>query len=85
LPFNSGLSHLSEVTASVALGLRLTKKTIAPMMRASPAIPPNTPPTITPTGAVGVDGDGGEEPVANEVVANDAVVDVEEEGEEEAV
>ena len=79
------MSHLSEVTASITLGLRLTKKTIAPMMRASPAIPPNTPPTITPTGVVGVDDDEGEEPVANEVVANDVVVDVEEEGEEEAV
>jgi hypothetical protein len=80
------LSHLSEVTASVALRLRLTKKTIAPMIRASPVIPPNTLPTITPTGAVGVDDEECEELVASEVVANDVVVDVEEEeGEEEAV
>jgi hypothetical protein len=56
------------------------------MMRASPVIPPNTPPTITPTGTVGVDDEKGEEPVADEVVANNVVVDVEEEeGEVEAV
>jgi predicted class III extradiol MEMO1 family dioxygenase len=56
------------------------------MIRASPIIPPNTLPTITPTGAVGVDDEECEELVANEVVANDVVVDVEEEeGGEEAV
>jgi hypothetical protein len=44
------------------------------MIRASPIIPPNTLPTITLTGAVVVDDEG-----------DDVVVDVEEEGEEEAV
>jgi hypothetical protein len=66
-----------EVTAFVALPLRLTKKTIAPMIRASPSIPPNTLPTVTPTGvaAEGVDNEDGD----------DVVIDVEDEGDEEAV
>jgi hypothetical protein len=45
------------------------------MIRASPSIAPNTLPTITPMGAVAVDGEDGD----------DVVVDVEDEGDEEAV
>jgi hypothetical protein len=71
------LSHLAEATVSVALPLRLTKKTIAPTIRASPSTPPNTLPTVTPTGAAaeGVDDEDGD----------DVVVGVEDEGDEEAV
>jgi hypothetical protein len=70
------LSHLAEATVSVALPLRLAKKTIAPTIKASPSIPPNTLPTVTPTGAVaeGVDDEDGD----------DVVVDVADEEDEEA-
>ena len=65
------MSHLAEATVSIALPLRLATKTIAPTIRASPSIPPNTLPTVTPTRAVaeGVDDEDG----------NDVVVDVDDE------
>jgi hypothetical protein len=54
---------------------------MAPMMRASPIVPPNTLPTITPTGAVGEDDEDDKDDEDDDVV-----VDIEEEeGEEEAV